>query len=57
MAKWKVCKDGQGKMSTDYDSCMPPDDIIRDMIAGGYKIYKDGKIYKPPTKKIKGGQK
>lgn len=53
MYKWVVKKDGEDKFTTDYDSCIYPDDLIKTMIASGYKIYKDGKAYKPLSKNKK----
>lgn len=47
---WQVKKDGvlmaSGPMSTMY-----PDAVVRSMIRAGYKVYVDGKIYKPGKKK------
>ena len=36
-----VCKD---------ESCFYPPEIIKDMKANGYKLYQDGKIYRPEKK-------
>lgn len=36
-----VCKD---------ESCLYPDEIMKDMRAHGYKFYQDGKLYKPDKK-------
>ena len=36
-----VCKD---------ETCLYPDETMKDMRANGYKFYKDGKIYKPEKK-------
>ena len=33
-------------MSTEYEECIPPIDIIKNMKAAGYKIFLDGKPYK-----------
>lgn len=29
------------------ESCLYPDEIIKDMKANGYKFYQNGKVYKP----------
>ena len=51
--EWEVKRDGRviahGPMST-----MLSEDKIRDLIAAGYKVYVDGKIYKKPNNKIGG---
>jgi hypothetical protein len=36
-----VCKD---------ESCLYPDEIMKDMKAHGYKFYQDGKLYKSDKK-------
>lgn len=36
-----VCKD---------ESCLYPDEIMKDMKSYGYKFYQNGKIYKPEKK-------
>ena len=36
-----VCKD---------ETCLYPDEIMKDMKAYGYKFYQNGKIYKPEKK-------
>ena len=51
MAKYEVFKDGKKYFSTEHDSCFYPDDIIKNMISAGYKIYKEGKIYNPKNKR------
>ena len=52
MLKWEVHRDGKLMLRTDDDNCFYSEEVIKQMIAAGYKIYKNGKIYKP-TKKIK----
>ncbi len=32
------------------ESCLYPDEIMKDMKANGYKFYQNGKIYKPEKK-------
>ncbi len=36
-----VCKD---------ESCLYPDEIMKDMKANGYKFYQNGRIYRPEKK-------
>lgn len=46
MNRWQVRKDGKpyagGTMET-----MPDDATVRQMVASGYKVYVDGKLYRP----------
>ena len=51
MPKYEVKKDGVNFFSTKYASCFYSDDMVRKIVASGYKIYKDGKIYHPKSKK------
>ena len=43
---FEVQKDNKTVMYTEFENCMPPADIIKDMKAAGYKILLDGKVYK-----------
>ena len=48
-SRWTVKKDNKpiasGSMATMY-----PDDIVSKLIAAGYKVYIDGKLYRPTKK-------
>ena len=50
MLKWEVHRDGKVMLRTDDDSCFYPEETIKQMIAAGFKIYKNGKIYHPLKK-------
>ena len=51
MPKYEVKKDGAKYFSTKYDSCFYSDDVVQKLFDSGYKVYKDGKIYHPKSKK------
>lgn len=43
---YEIKKDGVLKMSTNDEKCLYDKNIRAQMRKSGYKIYKDGKIYK-----------
>lgn len=43
---FEVYKDNKRMMYTEYEECIPPIDVIKNMKADGYKILLDGKTYK-----------
>jgi hypothetical protein len=49
--KFEVHRDGKLIMGTNSEEAFYPPAVIKQMIGAGYKIYKDGKIHKPPAKK------
>ena len=51
MAPIEVRRDGEVICVLADESCLYPDEIMKDMKANGYKFYQDGKIYKPDKKK------
>lgn len=44
--KFEIKKDGALKMSTEQITCLYDKNIRAQMRKSGYKIYKDGKIFK-----------
>lgn len=52
--KIEVKKDGKVFYHTENDDCMPSEDRLKSIQKAGYKVYADGKIWKPQTKKQKG---
>ena len=50
MGPIEVRRDGEVICVCKDESCLYPDEIIKDMKANGYKFYQDGKIYKPEKK-------
>ena len=46
MSPIEVRRDGEVVCVCADESCLYPDEIIKDMKANGYKFYQDGKIYK-----------
>lgn len=47
MSPIEVRRDGEVICVCKDESCLYPDEIMKDMKANGYKFYQDGKIYKP----------
>jgi hypothetical protein len=45
--------DGQVKMSTEYECCIYPREILLNMEAAGYTFRMDGKPWKPAKRKRK----
>ena len=43
---FEVYRHNRCLMSTEYEECIPPIDIIKNMKAAGYKILLNGKPYK-----------
>lgn len=43
----EVRKDGTTYCVYIGEACFPDEDTMKSMKAGGYKLYMDGKIYKP----------
>ena len=50
MNQIEIKRDGEVICVCADESCLYPDDIMRDMKANGYKFYQNGKIYKPASK-------
>lgn len=50
MSQFEVRKDGVVYCVYADESCLPDKDIIKNMKSAGYKLYQDGKLYKPETK-------
>lgn len=50
MNKIEVKKDGVIYCVYDDESLLPNKEIIKNMKAAGYKLYIDGKLYKPDAK-------
>lgn len=48
---FEVYRDGKRIMWTEQESCIPPNDVIKDMKAAGYKVLLDGKVYKTTKNK------
>lgn len=46
----EVRRDGEIICVCADESCLYPDDIMKDMKINGYKFYQNGKIYKPEKK-------
>jgi hypothetical protein len=44
---FEVYRDKQRLMWTEYEECIPSNDMIKTLKAAGYKILLDGKVYKP----------
>jgi hypothetical protein len=44
--KWEVHRDGKCIMGTNTDECFYPTEVLKQMISLGWKIYKEGKIFK-----------
>ena len=49
----EIRKDGVVVAECANERCLYPTDVMKDMMAHGYKFYQDGKIYKPEKKKQK----
>ena len=49
----EVRKDGTVYCVYMDESCLPDKDVIKDMKSAGYKLYQDGRLYKPETNKEK----
>jgi hypothetical protein len=49
----EIRKDGVVVCECKDETCLYPYEIMKDMIACGYKFYQDGKIYKPKKKQEK----
>lgn len=49
----EVRKDGVVKQVLMDESLLPDKDVIKSMKAAGYKLYQDGKLYKPEERKSK----
>lgn len=49
--KFEVHKDGRRYMGTNSEEAFYPPETIKIMFDNGFKVYKDGKIYKPAIKK------
>ena len=49
----EVRKDGIVKCVYMDESLLPDKDVIKNMKAAGYKLYQDGKLYKPEERKSK----
>ena len=47
----EIRKDGVVVCECKDETCLYPYEIMKDMIACGYKFYQNGKIYKPEKKK------
>jgi len=43
---FEVKKDGKVYMSTKSEKCIPDKETRKQMRAAGYKLYKDGKVFK-----------
>ena len=51
-----VKKDGKIMCTYYNEASLPDKDIIKQMKAAGYKLYQDGKLYKPEVTKKKTAQ-
>ena len=51
MHEIEVRKDGIVYCVYADESCLPDKSVIKDMAAAGYKLYQDGKVYKPTSRK------
>lgn len=52
---FEVTKNGHVFMSTTSEKCIPPPETLRQMMSAGYKLKKDGKVYKVPKEQKRGG--
>lgn len=50
MGAIEVRRDGEVVCVCADESCLYPDDIMKDMKANGYKFYQNGKFYKQEKK-------
>ena len=46
---FQVLRNNTVMMSTDYEECIPPSNILRLMADAGYTVKKDNKQWKLPT--------
>ena len=51
MSSIEIRRDGEVICVCKNESCLYPDEIMKDMRTYGYKFYQDGKIYKPEKRK------
>lgn len=49
--KIEVKKDGKIFYRTDDTTCIPSDDRLKSIVKAGYKVYENGKIWKPKKTK------
>lgn len=42
----EVKKDGRTFMATEYEECIPSNDVLKSIKNAGYKIYINGKIWR-----------
>ena len=50
MSVIEIKKDGVTLCVCADESCLYTDDVIKSMMAAGYKFYQDGKLWKPQSK-------
>ena len=46
---FEVLRDGVVLMTTHYEECIPPPEILKSMMEAKYTFTKDGKAWKPPV--------
>ena len=51
---FEVLKSGRVFMSTTSEKCIPPPEMLRQMLSAGYELRKDGKKYKVPKAQKRG---
>lgn len=47
---FQVLRNNTVYMSTEYEECIPPPEILYQMTEAGYSFRKDNKPWKPPVK-------
>lgn len=50
MSKYEIRKDGKVYCGFDDELCMYSKEVLKNMREAGYKLYVDGKLYKPQKK-------
>ena len=49
---FQVLRNNKVMMSTNYEECIPPPDILIQMMNAGYTFKKNNKSWKPPKQSI-----
>ena len=54
---FEVIRNKKVLMSTAYEECIPPPEVLQQMVAAGYTFRKDNKAWKPPIERKKSKKK